>query len=97
MNISKPKAKYRPVKERGPLQAALHTWRSHAHQADPLRAVRQIFWILSDAAIELIAKTLPTKVSTVDQLADLLDVDKDWASEWGSQVLQQINVFDSKK
>jgi hypothetical protein len=88
--------KYRPKKEREPLKAVLYAWRSHAHNSDRYRAVRQISWILTDAEIDLISKTVKTKLKTIHDLATLLDAREDWVSEWGAQVMGKIQSFDSK-
>jgi hypothetical protein len=93
VNASTPRAKYRPVKEREPLKAALYAWRSHAHQNDPLQGVRQIFWILSDSEIELISKTPRTSLTNIEQLRSLLDASSDWVEEWGQSVVDEIHSF----
>jgi hypothetical protein len=87
--------KYRPVKEREPLKAALYAWRSRAHQQDPLRGVRQISWILTDADIEIICKTPRTSLENMDQLKTLLGVSADWIVEWGQLVVDKVSLFNA--
>jgi hypothetical protein len=93
VNATTPRAKYRPIKEREPLKAALYAWRSRAHQNDLLRGVRQISWILSDSGIELICKTPQTSLTNIKQLESLLDASSDWVEEWGRQVMDEICLF----
>jgi len=43
-------------------------------------------WILADAQIELIAKTVKTKLQTTDNLRTLLEASEDWVNEWSVQM-----------
>jgi hypothetical protein len=95
-NVSTQRAKYRPVNEREPLKAVLYAWRSLVHRHDPLRGVRQISWILSDADIELICKTPRTSLEKIEQLKSLLSASSDWVDEWGQKVVDEICAFNAK-
>ena len=86
------RAKYRPVKERELLKAALYAWRSRMHQNDPLRGVRQISWIISDSEIELICKTPQATLTNVEELKSRLDVSSDWVEEWGLKLVDEIQT-----
>jgi hypothetical protein len=92
-NATRPK--YRPVKEREPLKAMLYAWRSRAHQNDPLRGVRQISWILSDADIELICKTPRKNLKNVVHLKTLLGASSDWIHEWGQKIVEEVCLFNA--
>jgi hypothetical protein len=93
---SSSRPKYCPVKEREPLKATLYAWQSREHRNDPLRGVRQISWILTDANIEVISKTPRTSLVNVDQLKTLLCASSDWAGEWGQKIVNEICLFDAK-
>jgi hypothetical protein len=97
VNATTLRPKYRPVKEREPLKATLYAWRSHAHRNDPLRGVRQISWILTDADIEVLCKTPRMSLANVDQLKTLLGASSDWIYEWGQKVVNEVCSFDAKK
>lgn len=97
VNAATSRPKYRPVKERGPLKASLYAWRSHMHQNDPLRGVRQIAWILTDAEIDTICKTPRTSLANVDELKTLLGAGSDWVGEWGQKIIDEVSSFDKIK
>lgn len=96
-NAATPRLKFCPVKERGPLRATLYAWRSHMHQSDPLRGVRQITWILTDQEIETISKTPRKSLANVDQLKSLLGSTSDWVGEWGQKIIDEVSSFDEIK
>lgn len=96
-NVATSRAKHRPVKEREPLKVNLYAWRSRIHQADPLRGVRQISWILTDAEIDLISKTARTSLTNVDQLKILLGANSDWVREWGQGIIDEVSRFNDIK
>lgn len=97
VNAATLRPKYRPVKEREPLKAILYAWRSLTHRNDPLRGVRQISWILTDANIEVICKTPRTSLTNIDQLKALLGASPDWIREWGQKVIDEVSSFDATK
>jgi ATP-dependent DNA helicase RecQ len=89
------RARNRPVKEREPLKAILYAWRSREHRNDPLRGVRQISWILTDAEIEIICKTPRKSLENVDQLQTLLGARSDWMDEWGQKIVDEVCLFNA--
>jgi hypothetical protein len=92
-NAATSRPKYRPVKEREPLKVRLYAWRSREHRNDPLRGVRQISWILSDADVDVISKTPRSNLTNVDQIKTLLGSSSDWIGEWGQKLLDEICSF----
>lgn len=97
VNAATSRPKYRPVKEREPLNVILYAWRSRMHQNDPLRGVRQISWILTDADIDAICKTTRTSLGNVDQLKTLLGANSGWVQEWGQKIIDKVSRFNEIK
>lgn len=97
VNAATLRPKYRPVKEHKPLKASLYAWRSRMHQNDPLRGVRQIAWILTDAEIDIICKTPQTSLANIDELKTLLGAGSDWVGEWGQKIIDEVSSFNKIK
>jgi hypothetical protein len=95
VNAASSRPKYRPMKEREPLRAALYSWRAHTHENDPLRRVRQISWILANTEIEVICKAPRKSLANINQLKTLLDASSDWVDEWGQKIIDEICSFNA--
>lgn len=69
----------------------LSDWREHAHKEDPFFPHT---WLIDDDNIELISKTHPTKLQSLQDLVDLLGETEDWASDYGIKIFEIITQFE---
>jgi hypothetical protein len=79
---------------RKPLFDRLHHWRAETHSSHALRAVWPITWLCSDDNLELLSKTSPDNVKTIDNVCQLLEETEEWARIWGLQILRLITQYD---
>lgn len=85
---------YRPTAQREPLEKLIRTWLSDAHANDPLRFVRRASSILDDAGIKTLVMALPSRVTTVENLSELLNQNDEWRSTWAFSLLSVLQKFE---
>ncbi|KIJ57646.1 hypothetical protein HYDPIDRAFT_34911 [Hydnomerulius pinastri MD-312] len=83
----------RPKEEREILLAKLTSWRSQAHASDTYRS-RPVTWLCDDDGLELLSKTDPDNLRSVEALINLLGETEEWGQECGIQIFNVISRFD---
>jgi hypothetical protein len=85
--------KKRIVKHRAALENLLRTWRSEAHQNDPLRTLRSVTWIIDDDKIKTLAALLPSKLQNPLDITQALEETEEWSNEWAQAIFNVICSF----
>jgi hypothetical protein len=91
---AKPRAKYRPVAQRGLLDYRLAIWLKDAHDSDLLRAVRPASLILSPTNREILTKTRIENIKSAKDMTKILDKTEEWHSEWAVKIFQVIQDYE---
>ncbi|KAG1765404.1 hypothetical protein EDD22DRAFT_845388 [Suillus occidentalis] len=79
-----------------PLLAKLKKWRTDTHFNDPLQSVWPITWLCDDNSLEILSKTNPDNLRTVDNIIKLLEETEEWGKDCGQQILKVIARFDKE-
>jgi hypothetical protein len=90
------RTKLREKELRKLLLAKLKKWRTDAHLNDPLQSVWPITWLCDDNSLEILSKTNPDNLRTVDNIVQLLDETEEWGKDCGQQILKVIAQFDKE-
>jgi hypothetical protein len=90
-----PALKNRPMKQRGPLQILLRSWRSKTHKLDPLRAIRPQTWIIDDEKIRKLSSVLPNRIQIPSDIARLLGETEEWSVEWSFPIFAVVRQYDN--
>lgn len=77
--------------EQDALLKHLTDWRERAHGENPFFPCS---WLIDDAGLELISKTHPSKLRSVQDLVGLLGETDDWAGEHGTKLFEVIAQFE---
>lgn len=89
----RPHTAYRPTQERPALEFRLIKWLEHEHTVDPLRFARPSHLILSDAQRAILVRTHPSKLTSADDITELLGKTPEWSAEWSSKIFELIMQF----
>ena len=92
--LTKHKRKQLRAKDDRPnLLEKLIIWREEPHSKDPYRLIRLETWICDDSGLELLSKTHPSNIQSVQDIVDLLH-ETDKHMEFGSDIYTTIIRFD---
>jgi hypothetical protein len=83
------------MKQRGPLQTLLRSWRSEVYKSDPLRTVRPKTWIIDDQKIKKLSTVLPSRIQMPSDIARLLGETAEWSAEWSSPIFDVVYLYDN--
>ncbi|KAK1223963.1 hypothetical protein PQX77_013151 [Marasmius sp. AFHP31] len=84
-----------PITDRDVLDKRLRLWRNAAAMND--EALRPEYYILSNKAIVEVARALPSKLRSTQDLQALLEESDSWKDEWAQSILDIVAQFDREK
>ncbi|KAJ7767332.1 P-loop containing nucleoside triphosphate hydrolase protein [Mycena metata] len=89
-----PRKKYRPVAQREPIEDALRTWRSSAHNRNPISKNFPISYILDDPSIVLLARERPVSLRIPSDVTNFLGETQEWHSQYALDIVSVLRRFE---
>ena len=85
----------RPTHQHPYLEFRLIEWLRREHLADPYRAVRPSYFILSEMQRATLVQADPKTIKTARDITTLLQESDDWDEEWSAKVFEVITKFEA--
>jgi hypothetical protein len=89
----KTRNKYRPTKQRPPLEELLQAWRKNALSNDDITQGWLDEWVLSDLSISKLAREEEGAFESTADVVSFLEESSEWADSYGEQVHSVIDGY----
>ncbi|KAJ7494091.1 P-loop containing nucleoside triphosphate hydrolase protein [Mycena latifolia] len=91
--IKRPRATYRPTKERPELEELLIEWRTQMHSRLTLRALRPPTFILDSSAIRQLTMARASSITSAESITSLLKQSPEWEYMWAESLFKLISTY----
>lgn len=91
-----PRKKYRSTNERDELVLRLTSRRDILHSLDSVYNAWPVFYLLSDAGIDLLSRTHPSELRSPADVTQLLSETDEWRTDFAHRFLLVIKVYDAE-
>ena len=88
------RTQHRAIEDRPGLLDTLVAWRNDVHTQDHYQSIRPLTRICGDDGLDLLSKTHPSQIRSVQDIVELLQETAAWGSRYGQQLFHVIHQFD---